>query len=354
MNSMQAARLHAIGDFRADRIPIPQVHGEELLLKVGACGICGSDIPRIFDHGTSNQVYPMVIGHEFAGTVVAVGEDADPSLIGRQGAVFPLIPCRHCGMCQVGKYAMCSHYDYLGSRRDGGFAEYVVIPSQWNFIPSENPDTPMEALAMTEPVCVAQHAIRQSGLTAGERIVIFGAGTIGLLAARWAEIFGAGEILLVDVDDRKVRFAEERGFHAINSHTCDPAEELRKRSAGGADVAIEGTGFGSALEGCIDAVRPEGRIVMLGNPGQSQTAIDRRCHSGILRKELRIVGSWNSNYAPYPFNEWQYTVSMMDKGILKVSDLITHRVSIGALPAFCEKLRSREISACKAVCVPGE
>lgn len=355
MNAMKAARLHAIGDFRAENISIPQVKGKELLVQVGACGICGSDIPRIFDHGTSNQKYPMVIGHEFAGTVVAVGEQANPDLLGQRGAIFPLIPCRNCDSCQIGKYVMCSHYDYLGSRRDGGFAEYAVVPSAWNLISSGNVDTPMEALAMTEPACVAQHAIRQSGLEAGENIIIFGAGAIGILAARWAAIFGAGEILLVDVDDRKVQFAQERGFHSINSCRCDPAEEMRKLTGGrNADVAIEGTGFSSALEGCISAVKPMGRIVMLGNPGQKQTVIEMKSHSDILRKELRIIGTWNSNYSPYPINEWQYTVSMLDKGKLAVTDLITHRVSIEALPAFCQQIRSREVSICKAICIPGQ
>lgn len=355
MNMMRAARLHAIGDFRADTIPIPEVHGEELLIKVGACGICGSDIPRIFDHGTSNQKYPMVIGHEFAGTVVAAGETANVDLIGKRGAVFPLIPCRICEPCQIGKYVMCTHYDYLGSRRDGGFAEYVVIPSEWNFIPSDNLNTPMEALAMTEPACVAQHAVRQSSLAAGENIIIFGAGAIGIMAARWARIFGAETILLVDVDDQKVRFAHERGFCAVNSQKRNPSAEMLKLTNGKlADVAIEGTGFGSALEGCIAAAKPMGRIVLLGNPGQERTSIALKSHSDVLRKELHITGTWNSNYAPYPINEWQYTVSLLDNGALHVTDLITHSVGIEKLPALCSQIRAREISICRAMCIPEE
>lgn len=351
MNEMKAARLHAIGDFRTDVVAVPEAHGEELLLKVGACGICGSDIPRIYNHGTSNQKYPMAIGHEFAGTIVAVGEKADPSLIGKKGSVFPLIPCRECDMCQIGKYVMCSNYDYLGSRRDGGFSEYVVIPSKWHFIASENPGTSMESLCMTEPACVAQHAIRQSGLTAGENIIIFGAGAIGILAARWARIFNAAHILLVDVDDGKVEFAKSRGFEAINSRTTDPAEAMKALCDGkGADVAIEGAGFSSSLEGCISAVKPMGRIVMLGNPGQDHTTISLKSHSSILRKELRIVGTWNSNYSPFPINEWLYTVSQMDKGVLETEDLITHRTTLDDLPQLCDQIHNHEIVICKAIC----
>ena len=93
---MKAARLHSIGDLRCDEVQVPVPHGKELLVKVGACGICGSDIPRTYVHGTSSGIYPLTIGHEFAGEVVAVGEEADPSLIGVKGAIFPLIPCREC------------------------------------------------------------------------------------------------------------------------------------------------------------------------------------------------------------------------------------------------------------------
>ena len=126
---MKAARLHAIGDFRCDEVEVPVPHGKEILVKVTACGICGSDIPRIYELGTSTKKYPLTLGHEFGGTVVAVGEDADPSLIGKKGAIFPLIPCRNCEACLTADYAMCQHYDYLGSRSNGGMAEYCLVPS---------------------------------------------------------------------------------------------------------------------------------------------------------------------------------------------------------------------------------
>ena len=134
---MKAARLHTIGDLRCDEVEIPVPHGEELLVRVGACGICGSDLPRVFEHGSSNGKYPLAIGHEFAGEVVQVGEQADPALAGVKAAIYPLIPCRKCDPCVTGNYAMCEDYDYLGSRRDGGFAEYCLIPSAWHLIPSE-------------------------------------------------------------------------------------------------------------------------------------------------------------------------------------------------------------------------
>ena len=154
---MKAMRLHAVNDFRLDEIEKPVPRGEEILVKIGACGICGSDIPRVFELGT--RVYPVALGHEFSGTVVEVGDEKNRDLIGKRAAVFPLIPCRQCPPCKIGSYCQCENYDYLGSRSNGGFAEYCLVPSRWHLVFSENPDVDLEELCMVEPICVAQHAI---------------------------------------------------------------------------------------------------------------------------------------------------------------------------------------------------
>jgi len=229
MEMMKAARLHAIGDFRADTVAVPQVHGEELLVRVGACGICGSDIPRIFDHGTSNQKYPMVIGHEFSGTVVAVGEKADPALIGKRGAIFPLIPCRSCDMCQIGKYVMCSDYDYLGSRRDGGFAEYMVIPAKQAF---HVPDgVSLDTAALCEPLaCVVRGVIERTSVKAGDYVLVSGCGVMGQLTAMVAKLSGAIVFMTgLSTDEKRLETARKIGVEAvIMADVTDPEEELKK------------------------------------------------------------------------------------------------------------------------------
>lgn len=346
---MKASQLFKINDFRTVDVEVPVPHGKELLLKVGACGICGSDIPRIFELGTSKQKYPLTIGHEFGGEIVSVGEDADANLVGKRGAIFPCIPCRKCDPCLSGDYAMCLDYDYLGSRSDGGFAEYCLIPSDWHFIESTNPNLSDEALAMVEPCTVAQHAIRKSGLTAGQSILIFGAGPIGQMAARWAKIFGASLVVLVDVLDEKVEFAREHGNIVFNSMTTNIDEEFRKLNNGKpADIVIEGTGAGAALGLGIECVKTFGTVVMMGNP-HKDTTIKLHQHSQILRKELRIQGIWNSHYADTPINEWHYTVKMMDEGVMQVEDLITHRSSLDDLPKLCEDIYTHKVSICKAM-----
>ena len=343
---MKAARLHQIGDLRCDDIPVPQPHGDELLVKVGACGICGSDLPRVFIHGTSSGKYPLTIGHEFSGEVVQVGETADPSLVGKRGAIFPLIPCRSCNSCVTGNYAMCEHYDYLGSRSDGGFAEYCLVPSAWQLIQSTRAD--MDTLAMTEPACVAQHAVRRAKVEAGQFVVIFGAGPIGIMAARWARIFGA-QVLLVDIAEDKVAFAQQKGFDAVHSKVQNVPDEVRRLHGGRlADAAIEGTGFGAVINTCVECVRPCGTVALLGNPANDAT-IPVNIHSMMLRKEIAVMGVWNSSRAPYPVNEWEYTVQMMDEGRFVCSDLITDRLTLDELPQAMEEIRNGTRKIIKAV-----
>ena len=347
---MKAARLHAIGDLRCDEVEIPVPHGEEVLVRVGACGICGSDLPRVFEHGSSNGKYPLTIGHEFAGEVVQVGEQADPALIGVRAAIFPLSPCRKCDPCVTGNYAMCEDYDYLGSRCDGGFAEYCLVPSAWHLIPSEKAS--MEELSMTEPACVAQHAVRRANVTAGQTVVIFGAGPIGILAARWVKIFGA-EPILVDISPEKVAFAREKGFRVVNSREENVIEAVKKYNGGRlADAAIEGTGAGVVLSSCIECVRAKGTIALLGNPA-GETKIPQKLHSMMLRKEVDVHGVWNSSRAPYPVNEWKFTVRMMDEGVLKTADLITDRLSLEELPQAMAEIKSGTRKIVKAVSVCG-
>mgnify|MGYP002626899237 CR=1 FL=1 len=348
MSMMKAARLHAIGDFRCDEVPVPVPTGKQLLVKVSACGICGSDIPRIFELGTSKQKYPLTLGHEFGGTVVAVGEEADPGLIGKRGAIFPCIPCMECDSCKVAEYVMCEDYDYLGSRSDGGMAEYCLVPSDWHFVETKNDETTDEALGMVEPCTVAQHAVRKGGVTAGHHVVIFGAGPIGLMASRWVKIFGAHPIL-VDVVDEKVQFGIDHGETVINSMKEDVVEAVRKMTGGHmADVVIEGTGTGPGLCNSIECARTMGTIVLMGNP-HKDTVIRMKDHSSILRKELVLKGIWNSHYAETPINEWSFTVQMLDEGKLQVTDLITHRCDVEGLPQLCDDIFNRRVVICKAM-----
>jgi L-iditol 2-dehydrogenase len=317
---MMACSLHAVGDLRYEEVPVPVPAADEVLMRVLAAGICGSDIPRVFEKGTYH--FPTIPGHEFAGVICGVNP-GDEALLGKTAAVFPLIPCGKCAACQIGQYAQCADYDYYGSRRDGGFAEYIAV-KKWNlvFVPDTVP--PCHA-AMTEPCAVAIHALRQAGIGPGDTVAIFGAGTIGLLAAQAARGWGAGAVVLADVDDAKLEFAKSLGFtHTVNSKTSDAAEYVKSISGGrGADIALEAAGVSAAVEGCLKAAKTFGTAALLGNPANNMN-ISQKAYWEILRKQLTLKGTWNSSYND-SCNDWQLAVRCMESGVFDLSKLITHR-----------------------------
>nr|MCR4787653.1 alcohol dehydrogenase catalytic domain-containing protein [Lachnospiraceae bacterium] len=178
---MNAYVLHDIGKFDMEDVPVPVPAEGEVLVKVKASGICGSDIPRIFVNGTYS--YPLIPGHEFSGEVVGTFEGDDPEeaekLIGKRVGVFPLIPCMECPQCKERRFEMCKSYSYLGSRRDGGFAEFVTVPKKNLIMLPDN--VSYEAAAMLEPMAVAVHAIRRIKPKKDETVAVCGLGTIGML-----------------------------------------------------------------------------------------------------------------------------------------------------------------------------
>jgi L-iditol 2-dehydrogenase len=344
---MKALRLHGIGRLQIDQIKVPELTGEEILLQVKACGVCGSDLPRIYQFGTGNGKYPLTLGHEFSGIVADTARTEDRELIGREAAVYPLIPCRTCEYCRTEQYAMCQNYNYLGSRTDGGFAEYCIVPSKWHLAIPKTGNITFEELAMTEPASVAQHAVRKGKVTGGDSVVIFGAGPIGIMAARWCRIFGASKVLLMEVEKEKREIAQGLDLETADNSRNNPAELVRKWNNGmPADVVIEGSGSSGALNQACSSVKHHGRIVLMGNPS-GDIRLNRENYSCILRKEISLQGIWNSIFTGFPRDEWSYTIEMIEKGRLKVEDLVTHQVSLEELPGLLEEMHQGKRDVCK-------
>lgn len=320
--TMKAAVLHAVGDLRYEDVPMPAAGEGEVLLKVMACGVCGSDIPRVYEKGTYH--FPTIPGHEFAGLIV----DADnKELIGKKAAVFPLLPCRKCPPCEVGEYVNCHHYDYYGSRRDGGFAEYIAVDKR-NLVLV--PDSLSYACAsLCEPGSVARAAVRRLGVELGDLVVVYGAGPIGLIAAQWARATGAGCVKIVDISDEKIAFAKKYGFDVY-----DPEKD------GPADCAIEGTGASAALNNAVMALKSHGRLVLMGNPARDMT-IKQSVYSQILRKEIVMRGTWNSSYNQV-VNDWTATVEAMANGTVEYESLITHRFKLSDCNKALEMMRDKK------------
>ncbi|AEF80946.1 galactitol-1-phosphate 5-dehydrogenase [Leadbettera azotonutricia] len=336
-NTMMACNLHGIGDLRYEEVPMPKLEKDEVLLEIKAAGICGSDIPRVFEKGTYH--FPTIPGHEFAGTIVQVNP-GDESLIGKAAAVFPLIPCGKCEACQIGEYAQCHDYDYYGSRRDGAFAEYIAV-KKWNlvFVPES---VSLEHAAMCEPCAVAIHALSQVGIGLGDTVAIFGAGTIGLLAAQIAKGWGASQVVLADVDKAKLDFARELGFtHIIDSKTVDPAEYIKSITANrGADAALEAAGVSATVEACLKSVKTFGKVALMGNPAKNMD-ISQKAYWEILRKQLTLKGTWNSGYND-AHNDWRLAIKCMENGVFDLSKLITHRFSLAECGKAFDLARKRE------------
>lgn len=334
---MKACVLHAVGDLRCEEVADPAPKAGEVLVKVRACGVCGSDLPRVFDKGTYH--FPTIPGHEFAGEVAAVGPEVDRGLVGRGVAVFPLIPCKRCAMCAVGAFAQCEDYDYLGSRSDGAFAEYACVPA-WNLVPIPV-GVSFEEAAMLEPAAVALHAVRQGRVDPGDAVLIFGAGPIGLLAGSWARICGADQVLLADVDGAKLDFAEGLGFDLrLNPRDLDVEAWVRAITDRGADVVIEASGSAAAFEDGMRSARTFGRVVLMGNPA-GDMRLSQQGYWAILRKELTVRGTWNSRYGVPPKDEWALAMDAIASGRLEVKPLITHRVPLEDLEDALVMMRDR-------------
>lgn len=299
---MKCANLHGIGDLRYEDIPQVQCNEDEVLVAVKYCGVCGSDLPRVYEKGTYH--FPTVIGHEFAGQVV---EDPKGELTGKAVAVFPLLPCFACDNCKQEQYATCEDYDYYGSRRDGGMSQFLAV-KRWNLLQIPQGLTYQEA-AMCEPVAVARHAIGRLQVAEGNNVLISGAGPIGIIAGQWAKRFGAKQVYYFDIDPRKLAVCKEFGFAEYTG-----AEQIQ--------CVLEGTGHPAALARCLEAISPAGRMVLMGNPMGSMD-MSQKTYWHILRKELTVLGTWNSSYNSRQ-NDWQEALQEMASGRINVKPLITH------------------------------
>lgn len=331
---MIANVLHAINDLRVENVDLPTLKVGEVLVNVRACGICGSDVGRVFKTGTYH--FPTVIGHEFSGVVKE--SPSNPELVGKRVGIFPLKPCFNCQSCRDEKFEMCSNYDYLGSRCDGGFEEYVAVPA-WNLI--ELPETlSFEEAAMLEPVSVAIHALKQVGSIVGKSVMIIGPGTIGNIISTVAKAIGVRTTIMTGRTKQKLDFALRYGSdHVINSKTQDVVSEVKNLTDGlGADVVIEGTGAADSLAIAIKSVKNNGEIVLMGNPS-GDIHLEKNVYWQILRRQLTLRGTWNSSFGE-KFNDWKTALDYMESGKLDVKPLITHKLNMDELLKGLNVMRS--------------
>ena len=321
---MKAYVLHGIGDLRYEDWPVPELQPGWALVKVLAAGICSSDIPRIFTKGTYH--FPTIPGHEFCGRVEAVHDEADSGWIGKRVGVFPLIPCKKCPSCQRGEYETCEHYDYLGSRRDGGFAEYAAVPV-WNLL--ELPDEVSDIQgALLEPAAVALHGVKRAEIQPGDSVCVVGTGAIGLLAGQWARLKGDGRVVIKGRSEEKRELAENCGLEYRTDTDGEPFDRV-----------IEAVGSENALTESIQLTAPGGRLVLMGNPDGPRT-LSQDTYWRILRKQLALTGTWNSSFGSKD-SDWAETVEVMRLGKLRIKEIVSHELKSLELAKGLDMMRKK-------------
>lgn len=324
---MKAWVLYELGNITCDNVDIPEITENEVLVKVKATGVCGSDIPRIYTSGTYS--YPLVPGHEFSGQVIKLGCNVDDKWLNKRVGVFPLIPCRECIPCQNKQYEMCRKYSYLGSRRDGGFAEYVSVPQE-NLI--ELPENvTYEQAAMLEPMAVAIHSIRRVQVKELDSIVVCGMGTIGLFIVMFLLEQGVKNLFVIGNKEFQKNKVLELGVKEENycdSKIQDVNDWLKTKSENyGFDVFFECVGKNETIKLAVDNVAPGGRVMLVGNPFGDIT-LDKAVYWKILRHQLIVTGTWNSSFTNNENDDWHYVIDKLNEKRIMPEKMITHKFTI--------------------------
>jgi (R,R)-butanediol dehydrogenase/meso-butanediol dehydrogenase/diacetyl reductase len=318
-----------------ETMPDPTPGAGELVVKVGRCGICGSDL-----HMTEDPVYGKgagdVLGHEFAGEVVALGKGTEGVAMGDLVSVIPLISCGACASCRSGEVAYCDHFGLQG----GGYAEFAITrPNQCVKLPAS---ASLADGAIIEPLAVSLHGVNMSGLKAGDKILILGAGPIGLAVAFWARRKGATDIVIQDLNDFQQLRACEMGASGFVVDPADPVGAADRALGGKADIVFECVGIPGLIEQAVGQVRARGTILLLG----LCTKPDTFNSFAMLSKEVRLVTS-----AFFTRQEFEEALDVLNAGAAEPRLLVTDTISLNDTPQRFEALRKRTHD-CKILIAP--
>ncbi|KMY49740.1 galactitol-1-phosphate 5-dehydrogenase [Peribacillus loiseleuriae] len=348
---MNSLKLYGARDLRYEEAEKPRlVDGKDVIVKVKACGICGSDMSRYKKMGahTPGQVW----GHEFAGNVEQVGEEVTSLKVGDRVAGCPALIDEDDYYYRAGQPARADSLSAIGAKEPGGFAEYIKLPEK-NFVKVPD-DLDFDSASMVEPSTVVLHGYYRTNLTVGDDVVIVGAGgTIGLFAVQWAKIFGAKRVIAVDIDDEKLQIAQELGAdYTINSLNEDVLVKVAEYTDGmNADIVVEAAGTPITASTVFGYAKKGGGVVFLGIP-YADVAIERFYFEKILRSELTVWGSWSCVSAPFPGKEWSTTIHFMNNKRLNTEKMITHRIPLDKGPKMFERLMERKELIGKVIMYP--
>lgn len=313
-STMRANILKGIGDVSVQEVPRPQLEPDQVLVRVAAVGVCGSDVHYFHEGRIGSFVVdsPLILGHEASGEIVEVGADVDPARVGERVSIEPQRPCRRCEYCKSGAYNLCTSMEFYATPPiDGAFAEFVAIQADFAH---RIPETmSLEAAALCEPLSVAIWSNRKAATAPGSRVLVTGAGPVGILTAQVARVFGAAEVVVSDVAEKRreqaLRFGATR---VVDPLTEDVAE------GGEFDVYIDASGAPAAVRAGILALAPLGRAVLVGmGPDDVSLPVSR-----IQSRELLVTGVFR--YA----NTWPLAIELASTGQVDLDGLVTGRFGL--------------------------
>lgn len=330
---MKALVLESNRKLKYKDVSVPGIKDDECLIAVRKAGICNSDIARCYDNEA--RFYPLIMGHEIGGIVDRTGKDVKSIKKGDRVAVFPLIPCNKCEFCMAGDYFLCKDYDYYGSRRNGGFAEYLAV-KEWNLFKIPK-DTPLQEAALLEPLSVAIHAIRTLSFEKKTTLAILGAGLIGLTMAKYLSNFlDRKNIYVIDRNDFKLNIASGFGVKTINTHKKNWLENFKKETMGGVNYVIEVCGAVETYKYSLGMVKSHGDILWVGNI-KGDLNLEKNIISSILRREIKIHGVWNSRYNHNKNDDWNYALRFI-KSCRDLKKITLYNVPLSKGPEIFREL----------------
>ncbi|MEM1589346.1 MAG: zinc-binding dehydrogenase [Candidatus Bathyarchaeia archaeon] len=346
MAIMKAARLHKIGErLRLDKVPLPSLGVEDVLIDVKASGICHSDIN--YQRGISPVgKMPITLGHEIAGVIAEIGDKVQGVEKGDRVCVHYVLSCGRCRFCLVGKENLCDHYKMIGKDVDGGFAEYVKAPAR-NIIKLPNLIPFEQGAIIGCAVSTAFHALRRARINAGETVVVYGVGGVGIHAVQLAaKVFGAGKVIAVDVSEEKLKAARKVGADEIvNAHEEKPAERIKEITGGRlSDVVLDFVGLKDTIEEAINCAGKGGRILLVGI---SSDEITISPYKTIIGKEMEIIGV-NDHLK----SEMIQLINLVESGKIDISNSITHMVTLENVNYGMEILEKKIGNPIKVVVIP--
>ncbi|MGH3094481.1 MAG: NAD(P)-dependent alcohol dehydrogenase [Streptosporangiales bacterium] len=328
--TMSAAVLRGVGDLVVESRPVPEPGRGEVLVRVGSVGLCGSDV-HYYRHGRIGEHVvrePLILGHEAGGTIVAVGPGADPERLGSRVSLEPGVPCRRCEQCRTGSYHLCPQVRFFATPPvDGAFCEYVAHDADFTYaVPGGVSD---DAAGLLEPLSVGIWACRKAAVTTGSRVLVAGAGPIGIATVQAARAAGAATVVVTDIAAERLDSAGRLG-----------ATETRPADAAVADVRpgafIDCSGAAGAVQAGVAAVRPGGRAVLVGL-GADTVSLPT---AAVQQREVTVCGTFR--YA----NTWPTAIELAASGAVDLDGMVTGRYSLdGVVDAIAASDDARTVKS---------